>query len=146
MDPMDVYFEDNTGVNLSPRDWATLRAPDSMYPTRYEPRPQLTRKTVQWRADHPRPICSGYRDIGPDRRDYFAKPYPYQVARGDNVNADWINRETFAGARGGCDGGYHLLLLIILFIVVAAVAFVMGATSVYMFSGRGAAPVPPYAT
>jgi hypothetical protein len=125
---MDIYFEDNTGVNLSPRDWPSLRAPDSRYSYRRDP-PTLDRPTVQYRQDHPKPICSGYRDIGPDRRDYYAKPYPYQLARGDNPR----HLEPFVV---DSSNSYQLLLLVVMFAVVAALSFVMGAFSVAMFSGK----------
>lgn len=121
MDPMDAYFEDDTGANLSPRDLASIRAPDSLYSYRRDT-PTLTRPTVQWRQDHPKPICSGYRPIGPDPRDYFSKPYPYQLARGDNPYAPWVTKETF----GSHTDSYQLVLMVILFVVVAMVSFILG--------------------
>lgn len=142
MDPMDTYFEDNTGANLSPRDWPSLRAPDSRYSYRRDP-PTLDRPTVRYREDHPKPICSGYRNIGPDPRDYFAKPYPYQIARGDNPNADWIRREPFVV---DSSNGYQLLLLVVMFAVVAALSFVMGAFTVCIFSGKKLSLATPFSS
>jgi len=145
-DDIDHYYQDPTGVTLSPRDWAALRATDGQYSYRRDP-PTLDRPTVDLRYNFPPPICAKYRDVGPDIRGQYTNQYPFQLRNSDEYYkiAAANQPDLMANLRplggylpvgiDGCRGfpkrkktvdAMDVLMLVILFLVVTAIGFTLG--------------------